>query len=206
MRPIIEMSQDSGTYTLPQPELTSTKQAQRGRPKVPLTASGIVQEKSVKSSIAETATAANEGTSAHHAVNQAMEQTSVESETRSERGLAEPSASHLRVTPFWKAAAKFVDLNEEGEREERMSLDSRAMEEVESNLPRFMRGFGFRDNATPRGSRTAEFTLRDDPLPQPLPIEFEGPAWVTICYDRLSKPLFSLSYLAQRSMSVYYFI
>lgn len=108
------------------------------------------------------------------------EQTSAERGTRSEQHLAEPMASHRQVSQFWKEAVKFVGLSEEGEPEERMMLEKLAEEVEESNLPRFKRGFGFRNDTTLQGSRTANFTIRDDPLPQPLPIEFEGLAWDTI--------------------------
>lgn len=108
-----------------------------------------------------------------------MERTSVGEETRSEQQLTEPTASHLHVSHFWRAAVEFVGLNEEDKIGGGV-FDSVMEEEGESNLPRFMRGFGFRDDTVPRGSRTAEFTVRDDPLPRPLPNEFDGPAWVTI--------------------------
>lgn len=97
--------------------------------------------------------------------------------------MVEPSASLPPLAHFWKAAVDFFpsfDDVYEGV-EERSEIGKQrvgagdeaegrrnAVSEGDSSfLPRFMRGFGFRDNAEPLHSRTASFTEFDDPLPNP---------------------------------------
>ncbi|KAF9036009.1 hypothetical protein BDZ89DRAFT_1061832, partial [Hymenopellis radicata] len=69
--------------------------------------------------------------------------------------VVEPSASGSYLSRFWRSAS-----------------NARREEEVEnvapgSWLPRYLRGFGWRDGAKPLYSRTAWYTEVDDPLPRP---------------------------------------
>ncbi|KAF9020514.1 hypothetical protein BDZ89DRAFT_958231 [Hymenopellis radicata] len=93
--------------------------------------------------------------------------------------LEKPTSSSF-LSNVWRAACNFVGGPDDDDEDDENGED----EEVEtqgpvSYLPRYLRGFGWRD-ISPRGSRTAWYTEIDAPLPHPALHEYKPTVMRTI--------------------------
>ncbi|KAF8989658.1 hypothetical protein BDZ89DRAFT_974667 [Hymenopellis radicata] len=97
--------------------------------------------------------------------------------TANQRVTESPTSCSL-VSGVWQAACAFVE-SFDGEEDVEEEEEGNSGIVRESFLPRYLRGFGWRDDA-PRGSRTAWYTEVDNPLPRPPDKEYQPHVLKTI--------------------------